>query len=169
MKIGSGIVLDYLGIFKGFNAKKIKYIVVGGLAVNLYGIPRMTYDIDILLNLEDENILEFLHLIKKWNFKPKVPVNIMDFANKEKREDWVTNKNMKAFTFVNPKWGISEIDVILDSPVNYEKAFINIKYIDLKGISVPTLSINDLIKMKKISNRQQDKDDIFHLMRIKNG
>lgn len=162
-------MLDYLGIFKEFNTKEIKYIVVGGLAVNLYGIPRMTYDIDILLNLDNENIHNFLSLMKKWDFKPKAPVKIMDFADRTKREDWIENKNMKAFTFINPQWGISEIDIILDSPLSYEKAITNVKYIELKGSSVPTISINDLIKMKKMSGRQQDKDDIFHLLRIKNG
>ncbi|MBI5555993.1 MAG: hypothetical protein HY920_09120 [Elusimicrobia bacterium] len=162
-------MIDYLGIFKEFNAKKIKYMVVGGLAVNFYGIPRMTYDIDILLCLNDENVHTFLGLMKKWDFKPKAPVNIMDFADQEKRKDWLTNKNMKAFNFVNPQWGVSEIDIILDSPVSYEEAIISVKGVDLKGIIVPTISIKDLIKMKQISNRQQDISDICHLTRIKNG
>lgn len=48
-------MLDYSGIFKELNAQKIKYIVVGGLAVNLHGIPRATYDIDLLLYLEKES------------------------------------------------------------------------------------------------------------------
>ena len=79
------MILDYLGIFKGLNAKKVKYIVVGGMAVNFYGIPRMTYDIDLLLYLEDENLEKFLNLMRGWGFKPKVPVDIMDFAKKENR------------------------------------------------------------------------------------
>ena len=162
-------MLDYLGIFKEFNAKKIKYLVVGGLAVNFYGIPRMTYDIDILLSLDDENVHAFLGLMKKWDFKPKAPVNMTDFADQVKRKDWIANKNMKAFNFVNPQWGVSEIDIILDSPISYEKAITNVKDVDLKGVLVPTISIKDLIKMKQISNRQQDISDISHLTRIKNG
>ena len=73
-------MLDYLGIFKELNKKKIRYIVVGGMAVNFHGIPRMTYDIDLLLDLEDSNLKKFIHLMKKWEFKPKVQVDIMDFA-----------------------------------------------------------------------------------------
>jgi hypothetical protein len=42
-------MFDYLAIFKKLNERKIKYIVVGGIAVNLHGIPRMTYDIDLIL------------------------------------------------------------------------------------------------------------------------
>ena len=111
-------MLDYLGIFKSFNDKKIKYVVVGGLAVNFHGVPRMTYDVDVLLDLEDKNIAKFLSLLKSWGFKPKVPVNIMDFAVKDKREDWIKNRNMKAFNLVNPDWAVSEIDIVIDSPVD---------------------------------------------------
>lgn len=48
-------MLDYLAIFKKLNEKGIRYIVTGGIAVNLYGIPRMTYDVDLILDLEDKN------------------------------------------------------------------------------------------------------------------
>jgi len=37
--------LDYKKIFKGLNGAGIDYLVVGGLAVNFHGIPRMTYDL----------------------------------------------------------------------------------------------------------------------------
>lgn len=48
-------MLDYLAIFKKLNEKGIRYIVAGGIAVNLYGIPMMTYDVDLILDLEDKN------------------------------------------------------------------------------------------------------------------
>ena len=76
--------LDYLGIFKEFNKKKIKYIVCGGIAVNLLGIPRMTYDLDLLLKLEDKNLNKFVKLMKRLGYKAKIPVDIGDFAKKKK-------------------------------------------------------------------------------------
>lgn len=159
-------MLDYLAIFKEFNKKKIKYIVVGGMAVNLHGIPRATYDIDLLLYLEDKNLNKYLALLKSWGFKPKVPVDIMDFAKKEKRLDWIRHKNMKAFNLVNPDWAIREIDIIIDSPVDYKKAIANIKYTRLYDVDIPTISVADLISMKRKSGRLQDKDDIRHLRKI---
>jgi len=159
-------MLDYLGIFNVFNEKKIKYMVVGGLAVNFYGIPRMTYDIDLLLYLEDKNLKAFLFLMKKWGFKPKIPVNIEDFADAHKRTDWIKHKNIKAFNFVNTNWAISEIDVVINTPVDYKKAEENIQYINLHDVVVPTISINNLIEMKKKSNRIQDKEDIKNLRKI---
>lgn len=159
-------MLDYIGIFKKLNESNIRYIVAGGIAVNLYGIPRMTYDIDLVLDLENRNLERFLRLMKTWGFKPKVPIDIMDFAIKRKREGWIRNKNMKAFNLVNPEWAMSEIDIIINTPVNYKKASENINYIKLRDISIPTISVGDLIKMKRRSGRQQDKADIRYLRRL---
>jgi hypothetical protein len=161
-------MLDYLGIFKKLNEEKIKYIVVGGLAVNFLGVPRMTYDIDLLLYLEDSNLRKFLRVMKGWGFKPKVPVDIMDFADGKKRRYWIKHKNMKAFNLVNPEWGVSEIDIVVNTPVDYEKAGKNLRYFILQGVSIPTISIRDLIKMKEKSGRLQDKKDTENLRRIIN-
>jgi hypothetical protein len=160
-------MLDYLAIFKKFNDAGIRYLVVGGLAVNLYGVPRMTYDVDVLLDLEDDNINRFVGLMKEWGFKPKVPVEIMEFASKEKREDWIKNKHMKAFNLVNPEWAIKEIDVIIDSPVDYVLGAQHARTVVLQGVPVPIVSIDDLIKMKEITERQQDAADIRYLKELK--
>jgi Nucleotidyl transferase AbiEii toxin, Type IV TA system len=160
-------MLDYLGIFKKLNEEGIRYLVVGGLAVNLYGIPRMTYDIDLMLDLEDSNLRKFLHLLKAWGFKPKVPVDIMDFANKEKREEWIKEKHMKAFNLVNPAWAISEIDVVIDSPVDYNRAGRKANSVTLQDVTIPVVSIDDLIAMKQVADREQDRADIDYLRKLK--
>ncbi len=161
-------MLDYLSIFKRLNEETIKYIVVGGMAVNVLGIPRMTYDVDLLLYLEDANLKKFLNLMKAWGFKPKIPVDIMDFADKKKRAEWIKHKNMKAFNLVNPDWGVSEIDIVINTPMDYKKAVKKMKYFVLRGVSIPVISIGDLIRMKEKSGRLQDKKDIENLKRIIN-
>lgn len=160
-------MLDYLAILKKLNEKGIRYIVVGGIAVNLYGIPRMTYDIDLIIDLEDKNLGKFLKLLKGWGFRPKVPVDIMDFAKKENRDEWIKNKNMKAFNLVNPEWAISEIDIVIDSPVDYDKAHKKINKVKLHSVTIPVVSIDDLIKMKQVTDRQQDRADIRYLKELK--
>ncbi len=162
-------MLDYLGIFRKFNEEGIRYLVVGGLAMNLLGVPRVTYDIDILIDLEDDNISALMRLMKEWGFKPKVPVNIMDFADKAKRDDWIKTKNMKAFNLVNARWALSEIDVIIDAPVNYTEARKRAKRITVQGVPIPVISIDDLIKMKRAAGRELDKADIQYLRQVKNG
>ncbi|OGW37801.1 MAG: hypothetical protein A2010_12225 [Nitrospirae bacterium GWD2_57_9] len=160
-------MLDYLGIFRKFNEEGIRYFVVGGMAVNFYGIPRMTYDIDIILDLEDDNVKKFVYLIKEWGFKPKLPVDIMDFAKQERRQDWIQNKHMKAFNLYNAAWAIKEIDVVIDSPVDYEQGSRHMRMIELQSVSIPTVSLDDLIKMKEKTDRQQDEADVRYLKEIK--
>lgn len=161
-------MLTYIDIFREFNKKKIKYIVVGGLAVNLHGIPRMTYDTDLLLDLEDSNIKKFILLMQKWGFKPKAPVKIADFANGKTRRAWIKEKNMKAFNLTNPNWPLSEIDVIINTPIDYKKARKSTMYVKIQNVTLPLISLRDLIKMKEGTGREQDKRDRIYLKRILN-
>lgn len=160
-------MLDYLGIFKELNAKGIRYIVIGGMAVNLHGIPRMTYDIDLLLDMDDRNIESFIRLLKGWGFKPKVPVDIAEFADGAKRNDWIKNKNMKAFNLMNPEWAIREIDILIDTPVDFARADRGKKVVVIQGVPVPVIGIDDLIVMKEKAGRQQDAADVRILKELR--
>jgi hypothetical protein len=158
--------LDYLGIFKELNKKRIKYIVCGGLAVNLLGIPRMTYDVDLLVDMEDRNLEKLLNLLKKWGFSPRMPVDMMDFADKKIRQSWIKKKRMKAFNVYNTKWAISEIDILIDAPLDYKKASKRASHKKINNIKVPLVAVRDLIKMKEETGRRQDKADIRYLKEL---
>ena len=41
----------YEKIFRQFKLEDIHYLVVGGIAVNLYGVPRATQDLDLMIEL----------------------------------------------------------------------------------------------------------------------
>ncbi len=160
-------MLDYLEIFRKLNEAEVEYSVAGGMAVNLHGIPRMTYDIDLVLEMNDDNLRAFAELVKSWGFKPKVPVDVMDLAVSEKREDWIRNKHMKAFNLVNPSWAISEIDVLIDLPISHGEVLEHSSTFVLDGVAVRTVSIEHLIKMKEEAGRAQDLADVNHLKRIR--
>ena len=70
----------------GLNKRKVKYLVVGGIAVNFYGIERATADIDLVVDSEESNLQKFIKAIKELSFKPKIPVSLEEFTKKEKRE-----------------------------------------------------------------------------------
>lgn len=141
----------------------------GGMAVNLHGVPRMTYDIDLLLDLEDRNVEKFIALVAGWGFKPKVkvPVRIEEFADPVKRADWITNKNMKAFNLVNPEWAIREIDILIYTPVDYASAAKGNNVVVIQGVPVPIVGIDDLIRMKERTDRQQDAADVRSLKELR--
>lgn len=43
------------GVFKSFQQHEVGYVVIGGIAVVLYGVPRATFDLDILIEATPEN------------------------------------------------------------------------------------------------------------------
>ena len=53
----------YEQLFKGLHTHRIRYLVVGAVAVNLHGIPRMTADLDVMVDLEKENVHRFIEMI----------------------------------------------------------------------------------------------------------
>ena len=42
-------------VFASFQKHQVKYVVIGGIAAVLYGVPRATFDLDILIDATDEN------------------------------------------------------------------------------------------------------------------
>jgi predicted nucleotidyltransferase len=160
------IDLDYKVIFKELNKLGIDYLLVGGLAVNFHGVPRMTYDIDLMLLLQADNILRLVMKLTQWGYKPKIPVDPKDLANEMKRNIWIQNKGMKALNFYSEKLTIGEIDLVFDSPIPYDKLKSRAVKIELQGDRIPVVSIRDLIELKQRAGRKQDLADIESLKTI---
>jgi len=158
--------LDFRGIFKELNKLKIDYLVVGGLAVNFHGVPRMTYDIDLMLLLQKENISKFVARLTHWGYRLKIPVNPIDIADEAKRNLWIQEKGMKAINFYSETAPIGEIDIVFDSPIPYDELKGRAVMIELQGEKIPTVSIHDLIKLKQLSGRKQDIADAEYLRMI---
>ena len=46
----------FLRVFDAFEKEKVDYVLVGGVAVILYGMQRLTRDIDIFVKMDSQNI-----------------------------------------------------------------------------------------------------------------
>ena len=163
------MVLDYKKIFKKLNEAGIDYLVVGGLAVNFHGIPRMTYDLDLMLLLEPENILKMVEQLTQWGYRPRAPVDPRDLADAPKRGSWVAEKGMKAFSFANLSSPIGEIDLVIETPIPYEQLKSRAIFINVEKVEIPVIALDDLIRVKKESGRQQDLRDLDNLEKIRGG
>ena len=158
----------YEQVFKKLNKKKVRYLVVGGIAVNLHGFPRVTGDLDIMLDLNDgKSVNGFVEVVKVLGFKPKIPVQVDDFAIPSKRKSWIEEKNMKVFSVYNPSQEIEHIDVLIENLIDFDKAYKTREIVNAGNLKVPVVSIDDLIKLKKISGRKRDEIDIAALKEIK--
>ncbi len=156
----------YEKVLRELNAKGVRYIVAGGIAVNLHGVPRATADLDILLHLERSNVSKLIDVMKKLGYKPRALVDFADITLENLRK-WIKEKHMKAFSFKNPRIPYEEVDVILDHPLDFGRVCKRIKFITAKGVSIPLISLDDLIALKKHSRRLQDLSDIEALRKVK--
>jgi len=157
----------YFEILKGLDKKGIKYLIVGGLSVNLYGVPRVTQDIDIIIAINRENILKITSLLKNLEYIPRLPVNPEDLADPDKVKDWIENKNLKAFSFYHKKDTYKVVDIVLVHPLDFEKAFENKTVKKVEETKIYLVSIEDLIIMKEFSGRPQDFSDIEMLKKAR--
>jgi hypothetical protein len=48
------------GVFKSFQLHEVRYVVIGGIAAVLYGVPRATFDLDILIEATPKNAQRLL-------------------------------------------------------------------------------------------------------------
>jgi hypothetical protein len=153
-------------LFASLNRGSVKYMIAGGVAVNLYGIERSTADIDIVLKLEKTNVLKFVKLAKRLGLKPKVPVKLDDFADPEKRDSWISEKGMAVFGLYDPKTPFFLIDIFVEDPFDFDEVYRRRKKIRSEVAVIPVVPIQELILMKEKSNRPQDRADVFHLQKI---
>jgi hypothetical protein len=150
----------YEDIFRALAEKNIDYVVVGGVALVLHGVVRLTGDLDLFVKLEEPNLLKFIAAMKELGYKPKVPVKAEDLADADQRRQWRTDKGMRVFSFYNPAKPMQLVDVFIDEPIPYSKAREGKKIFEAAGIRIPVVSVEHLKALKRISARPQDLADI---------
>ena len=149
--------------------EQVQYVLVGGLAVQLHGFLRSTFDIDLVLAMNDENINRFIVVAKRHGLVPMMPVSIDSLRNPNQIEQWYREKGMLAFALREPQIGGSAVDILVRPDVPFDKLMSNAVVGELFAIQVQIASIDDLLAMKRIANRPKDQLDIVALEKIKRG
>lgn len=150
----------YEEVFRGLNKNRVKYVVVGGVAVVLHGIVRFTADVDLFVGFSKKNLLKFAEVLTKLGYRPKIPVKASDFADSAKRERWKKDKGMLVFSFFHLKRHQDSIDVFVYEPIKFDKVYKERKIIEVEGVRIPIISIRHLKELKKKAGRPQDLADI---------
>lgn len=158
--------MEYLQLFQKLQQHQVRYLICGGLAVNIYGIPRMTADIDILLDFTDENLNKFETVIKQLLYQTTLPVSLKTFVNKEEREKAKAEKNLIAYSYFNSRSNYMNLDVLLDSPIAFEELWATKDTRTNDELTINLVSVQHLIALKKYANRKQDQDDIILLSKL---
>lgn len=157
----------YEEVFRAFQKQKVKYVLVGGIAFNLLGGYRNTLDMDILVDMTDKNLFKIVNILKKAGYRVKQPVDPIMIADKKTRQDWIKNKHMKAFNFYKGEGTYEEVDIVIDSPVDFKEAIKDAIKVKAGTLSINVISPKKFIKMKKITGRDKDLTDIEELKLVR--
>lgn len=85
-----------LKIIKVLNEFKIRYIITGGYAVSIWGRPRATFDIDVVVELFSHQTRDIQQALQKVSETAYIDEDVMRNAVRQKGE----------FNFIHPESGI---------------------------------------------------------------
>jgi hypothetical protein len=126
--------------------KGIRYMITGSLALNVYCIPRMTMDIDIVIELDPANLNDFLEIFSRGYY-----------LNEDTIKQEIKRNGM--FNVIDHRSGL-KIDFIIRKNTEYRRLEFSRKTrMMLENIPVWLVSAEDLIisKMEWIQQLQSDK------------
>lgn len=156
----------YLDFFRSLEQHGVRYLVVGGVAVNLHGAERMTADVDLMLALDADNLRRFFAAVEVFGFKPVVPATLEQLCDAQALERWARDKHMLAFALRPAEDSAPTVDILVKPVVEFEAAYPRRLRVDVDGIGVSVAAAGDLIALKSGTGRQIDEADIRALRRL---
>ena len=156
-----------IAVVEALDNADVRFLVAGGVAVNLHGYARMTQDLDLVVELSPDNTQAAMRALARLGYRPKVPVSMESFADPTQRRDWIENKHMQVFSLFSETHPETTIDVFVTEPFAFDEEYQRAdRYPIQSGIDIRTVTPETLIAMKRIADRDRDRDDIQHLQWI---
>jgi predicted nucleotidyltransferase len=144
---------DYEELFKFLNRHKVKYCIIGAYAVAFYIKPRYTKDIDLLIEASVENSERIVKALDDFGFK-SLKLSSKDFRAKGK--------------IIQLGYEPLRVDFLTSvQGCSFKEAWENREIGDYGAERIYFIGLDDLIKIKKRSNRLQDKIDLELLLKAK--
>lgn len=151
-------------IFHALNRADVRYLIAGGVAVNLHGYQRLTHDLDLVIQLEQGNIRQAMGALGALGYQPTAPVRAEDFADAGLRQSWIESKGMKVFSLTSDRLPDTTLDIFVTEPFDFQREYERCPTVELdRELSVRVVSIPTLIYMKEQAGRERDRDDVQHL------
>jgi len=147
---------EVLAFLQAFNYLQVKYLVVGGYAVNHYGYNRTTSDIDIYVKDSLENRKAMIEALEKLGYG--------------RMEELLRVPLLAGYCEIMMDDGMY-IDLMSDIPgldsIDFDIQFDRKTLTEVDGILIPFISFQDLLINKEKTGRTKDKDDFEQLSKIK--
>ena len=147
---------DILLLWKCLHQNDVRYIMIGGFAINLHGYSRATKDIDIWIEDTLNNRKKLRKALKEQGSGDYEPIERMQFI--PGWTDFQLNMGFKLDVMVDVK-GLDDI--------GFEECFKYAIVAEIENVPIRFLHYNHLITCKKAAGRPRDLLDIEELEKIR--
>jgi hypothetical protein len=140
---------DFRELLELLNSAGVRYLVLGGYAVNFHGHHRNTKDLDVWIAVDADNAGRVSQALQHFGF-PAASVPSSHFLQKG-----------KIFIFGREPF---RVDILTDpSGVDFEFCYGRRVEAELDGVRIPFISLEDLRTNKTASGRLRDLADVENL------
>ena len=144
----------------------VRYALVGGVAVNLHGVPRMTYDIDLMVDPSLDGFIAADTALAGLGLSPRIPLRLSGLADASLRAKLESERNLVALTYSDPSNPLREVDVLIAPSLDPAGVVSRAVLLSAGDFDVRVATIEDIVAMKRRAGRPQDLADVTHLERI---
>jgi hypothetical protein len=143
---------------------QVRYLIAGGLAVVAHGHGRVTFDVDLVIQLRPDNVRRAMRALESLGYRPVAPVQAQDFADPKIRQTWIREKNMVVFGLQSDQHLDTPIDVFVSEPFDFDQEYDLALVGDiLPGVQARFVCLETLIRMKESTTREKDREDVRQL------
>ncbi len=151
-------------VTEALEQRHVRYAVVGGVAVNLYGIPRTTFDLDIVVIRDAESLRRCREALESLGLRCRLPLVLESLA--DERGEALDARSLIAVTFTDPNDPLREVDVLVNPPIDAYGLIERARLVAGKQLELRLVALDDLIALKRAASRAQDLADLEHLLRL---
>jgi hypothetical protein len=153
---GSPAELDPQRIFEELAARGVDFVLIGGLAAQTHGSPRMTNDVDVVPRPEPENLARLAEALRA------LEARVLNPGQEEIEIDAAMLPRATIWQFATRH---GDIDVLHEAPgaAPYEQLRDRALLVKVGEVRVPVAGRDDLIRMKLARGRPVDRADVAAL------
>lgn len=135
----------YQAVFASLQRHDVRYVVIGGIAAVLHGVPRATFDLDILIQSTRENAQRLLEALEEAGLGTALLTT----------PESVTEQEITVFL------DRVRIDVQTSTPgLDFDAAWDRRNEVVFDGQAMQVVALEDLISSKSASGRPVDLEDV---------
>lgn len=150
-------------IARGLEVANVRFMVVGGLAMQAHGLDRITYDVDLVIQLEPANVIRAFEALESAGYRPAVPIVAAQFADPPTRESFRRDKGMTVLNFWSSRFPETKLDIFVAEPFDFDSEYAQALRNSVAGMELRFPRVETLLAMKRLAHRQKDLNDIVFL------